>query len=275
MGVAVGVVSRSVYWVEDAFEHLPVHWMWWPALGAASWSASVGFFSPHTLGVGYDNIDRILSGDRCAGRRGARLLRAQVRLVGRLAGERHLGRHPGALFTLGGGLGVAARRGGDRRLPSLGVDVRMAALVGMAAMFAGASRAFLASVVFAFETTRQPIGLLPLLGGSGAAVLVSSLLMSNSIMTEKIARRGARVLGEYAADFLDTVLVRDHAPRDPVTLAADDTVDAARAYLRSPAVGARHTGFPVIDATGDLVGVVTRAELLEAGADGAAPLRGL
>jgi chloride channel protein, CIC family len=68
--------------------------------------------------------------------------------------------------------------------------------------------------------------------------------------------------------------VRDHAARDPVTLAADDTVDAARAYLRSPTVAVQHTGFPVVDATGELVGVVTRGELLEAGA-GEAPLRGL
>ena len=64
----------------------------------------------------------------------------------------------------------------------------------MAAIFAGASRALLASVVFAFETTRQPMGLLPLLGGCTAAYLVSCLLMQHSIMTEKIARRGARVL---------------------------------------------------------------------------------
>jgi chloride channel protein, CIC family len=77
--------------------------------------------------------------------------------------------------------------------------VRIAALVGMAAMFAGASRALLASVVFAFETTRQPIGLLPLLGGCSAAFLISCLLMKNSIMTEKIARRGVQVPSEYSA----------------------------------------------------------------------------
>ena len=73
----------------------------------------------------------------------------------------------------------------------------------MAAIFAGASRALLASVVFAFETTLQPLGLLPLLGGCTAAFLVSCLLMRNTIMTEKIARRGVRVPAEYSADFLD------------------------------------------------------------------------
>ena len=67
----------------------------------------------------------------------------------------------------------------------------------MAAIFAGASRALLASVVFAFETTRQPMGLLPLLGGCTAAYLISCLLMQNTIMTEKLARRGLRVPSEY------------------------------------------------------------------------------
>jgi len=66
LGALVGVVSlgvtRAVYWVEDAFEHLPVHWMWWPAIGAVV-VGICGYFVPRTLGVGYDNIDSILSGD--------------------------------------------------------------------------------------------------------------------------------------------------------------------------------------------------------------------
>ena len=70
--------------------------------------------------------------------------------------------------------------------PAAGVDIRVAALVGMAAIFAGASRAMLASVVFAFETTLQPLGLLPLLGGCTAAFFASALLMRNTIMTEKL-----------------------------------------------------------------------------------------
>src|SRR5438552_2549573 len=88
---------------------------------------------------------------------------------------------------------------------ALACYVRIAALVGMAAIFAGASRALLASVVFAFETTRQPLGLLPILGGCTTSFLASSLLLRNSIMTEKIVRRGTRVPSEYAADYLDMV----------------------------------------------------------------------
>src|SRR5205814_6935788 len=121
--------------------------------------------------------------------------------------------------------------GGAKLFPGAAIDPRIAALVGMAAIFAGASRALLTSVVFAFETTLQPLGLLPLLGGCSASFLVSSLLMRNTIMTEKIARRGVRVPMEYAADFLDQVLVRDAAAHAPITLHEDQTLGDVRKWI--------------------------------------------
>jgi CBS domain-containing protein len=147
--------------------------------------------------------------------------------------------------------------------PGLGVDVRIAALVGMAALFAGASRAMLASAVFAFETTLQPVGLLPLLGGCSAAYLVASLMARNSIMTEKISRRGIRTPAEYLADSLGHVSVRDVASRDVISLAADDTVGKVRAWIESGAPGTSHQGFPVLDSRGVLLGVLTRRNLVE------------
>ena len=156
--------------------------------------------------------------------------------------------------------------------PSAGVDVRLGALVGMAAMFAGASRALLASVVFAFETTRQPVGLLPLLGGCAAAYLVSCALMKHSIMTEKIARRGRPVPSEYSADYLEQVLVRDVALREVVTLRASDTIESARVWLAAAGPGKDHHGFPVLDEHDRVIGVITRRDLFAAPHDGARPL---
>jgi H+/Cl- antiporter ClcA len=109
-------------------------------------------------------------------------------------------------------------------LPWLQVDPRVAALVCMAAIFAGASRAFLTSVVFAFETTQQPHGLLPLLGACAAAYLVSGLMMRNTIMTEKIARRGVRVPTEYAADYLERINVGEVCSRQVVSLRASQSL---------------------------------------------------
>jgi CIC family chloride channel protein len=267
LGVLVGfasmVVTRAVYAVEDAFEKLPIHWMWWPAIGGLA-VGGVGVLSPHTMGVGYDNIDRILSGD-LAGR--AVIIFCALKFVSWAVslGTGTSGGTLAPLFTIGGGLGSAAGALAAIVLPRAGVDARVAGLVGMAAMFAGASRALLASVVFAFETTRQPMSLLPLLGGCTAAYLASMLSMRHSIMTEKIARRGVRVVSEYTADFLGQVLVSEVATAPVVTLWADDSCDRVRAWIASHQEGASHQGFPVVDADERVIGVLTRRDLLGAG----------
>ncbi|AUX40406.1 chloride channel protein [Sorangium cellulosum] len=262
LGVAAMVATRAVYAIEEAFERLPLHWMWWPAIGAVAIGV-VGYVEPRTLGVGYDNIDDVLSGRLALG---ALLALSALKFVSWsiALGSGTSGGTLAPLFTIGGGLGAALGLAASALWPWLGADARVAALVGMAAMFAGASRALLASVVFAFETTRQPMGLLPLLGGCSAAFLVSSLLMRHSIMTEKLARRGARVMAEYAADHLAQLTVRDAASRPAVTLSAGDTVDAVRALLLAQAEGSRHQGFPVVDEQGELVGVVTKRDVLAA-----------
>ena len=273
VGVAAVAVTKIVYAVEDAFDHLPIHWMWWPAIGAVAVGVC-GYFAPHTLGVGYDNIDRILSGD-IAGEAllflgGLKFISWSISL-----GSGTSGGTLAPLFTIGGALGGLLGEVVARSFPHLGVDPRIAALVGMAAMFAGASRALLASVVFAFETTRQPIGLLPLLGGCTASFLLSCLMMRNTIMTEKIARRGVRVPGEYAADFLDQVTVGLCASKPVVTLNADDLLEAVRGWIAGHGQGSSHQGFPVVDAAGDLVGVVTRRDLLDPERQGSARVREL
>jgi H+/Cl- antiporter ClcA len=189
VGLASVVVTRIVYAIEDGFERLPIHWMWRPAVGAVAVGV-VGVVAPRTMGVGYSNIDDLLSGHLA----GSVLLWLCVMKFVSWSialGSGTSGGTLAPLFTIGGGLGSVL--GGCLLVaaPSLGIDPRMAGLVGMAAMFAGASHATLASVVFAFETTRQPMGLLPLLGGSTAAYLASCLLMRTSIMTEKIARKSS------------------------------------------------------------------------------------
>jgi CBS domain-containing protein len=145
----------------------------------------------------------------------------------------------------------------------------------MAAMFAGASRALLTSIVFAFETTRQPIGLLPLLGGCTAAYLVSLLKMKHTIMTERLARRGAPVQTEYAVDYLHQILVRDCATDEVVTLPGSQTVGKTREWIESRAEGSAHQGFPIVDEQGALVGVLTRRNITDPAVDSAVTLRTL
>jgi H+/Cl- antiporter ClcA len=261
MGLVAVAVTRLVYGIEDAFEKLPVHWMWWPAIGGLAVGV-VGWFAPLTLGVGYDNIQAIVSGRLAAG--ALAFLCAMKFLSWSIAlGSGTSGGTLAPLFTIGGALGALAGVAVAAAAPQLGVDPRIAGLVGMAAMFAGASRALLTSVVFAFETTQQPNGLLPLLGGCAAAYLVSALAMRNTIMTEKIARRGVRVPTDYAADYLDQVAVGDACTRELVTLKTSDALGDVRAALHAGRPGYQHQGFPVIDDAGRVRGVVTRRNLLD------------
>ena len=268
IGVVIGViavaVTRATYGIEDLFERFGerfhIHWMWWPPIGAVV-VGLIGLIEPRTLGVGYPNITGAISGT-IAGR--ALIVLVALKFVSWAVylGSGTSGGTLAPLFTIGGGLGALIGAGVVRAAPTLGVDPRVAGLVGMAAIFAGASHALLASIVFAFETTRQPLGLLPLLAGCTAAFLTSLLLNRYSIMTEKLARRGASVRTEYAVDYLAHVLVRDAATREVVSLRAADTLAAVRAWLASGAGGTTHQGFPVVDNAGELVGVVTRRDLL-------------
>ena len=264
LGALVGVVSvgvtRLTYAIEDSFEKLPIHWMWWPALGGLVVGA-VGYVMPQTLGVGYTNITAVVSGQiGLVGLIGLCLLKLLSWSVA--LGSGTSGGTLAPLFTIGGALGGALGIAAVALAPWLHVDPRLAALVSMAAIFSGASRAFLTSVVFAFETTQQPHALLPLLGACAAAYLVSGLMMRNTIMTEKIVRRGVRVPSEYSADYLDQILVREACSRDVISLQVNQRVADVRDWQREDGMEARHQGFPVLDEGGRLAGVVTRRDLL-------------
>lgn len=262
MGLVAAAVTRIVYAIEDGFEKLPIHWMWWPAIGAVAVGV-VGYFAPNTLGVGYYNIRNILS-DRLPVSAVAFLCAMKFISWSIALGSGTSGGTLAPLFTIGGATGSLMGAAAVAIAPQLGVDIHIAALVGMAGIFAGASRAMLASAVFAFETTLQPMGLLPLLGGCVTAQLVSTLVMRNSIMTEKIARRGIRTPDEYHADPLEHTSVRSIMSVDVVTLSVQADVASVRTWLASGAAGTQHQGFPVLDTKQSLVGVVTQRDLREA-----------
>lgn len=197
LGLVAVAISRSIYLIEDLFEKLPVHWMWWPAIGGLV-VGLVGLAAPATMGVGYENIDRILSG-RFVGSALAAFCALKFISWSIALGSGTSGGTLAPIFTIGGGLGVLAGQAMQVLVPAAGIDLRMAGLIGMAATFAGASRALFASVVFALEITGQFDCLLPLLTGCTGAFIASALLMRTTIMTEKLARRGHHVPHEYTA----------------------------------------------------------------------------
>ncbi len=260
IGLAAVFVTRSIYKIEDLFEKLPVHWMWWPALGALAVGIT-GYFFPETMGVGYNNIQDILTAT-ITGKALVTLFVFKFISWSISLGSGTSGGTLAPLFTIGGGLGAVLGSLGIALFPSAGIDVRIAALVGMAGLFTGSARALFASIIFAFETTLQPFGLLPLLAGCSSAYIISGLLMKNTIMTEKIARRGVKIPFEYEADFLDQAYVKNFASYNVISLVAENTVKQAREWLTELSSDNLYNYYPVLDKNGNLAGMITLRNII-------------
>ncbi len=223
IGVIASGISKSVYAFEDLFEKLPIHWMWFPAIGAVAIGVT-GYFAPITLGVGYDNIRNLLTGKLPLSMLFSLCLLKYVSWSVSL-GSGTSGGTLAPLFTIGGALGALLGMSVLYFFPSAPVYIPLAALIGMASMFAGASRALLTSILFAMETTGQSGALLPLLGACIAAYFVSFFLMEGSIMTEKIKRRGIHTPDAFHPDVLQSVPVAGF-----LSTATDDDIHLPHIY---------------------------------------------
>jgi H+/Cl- antiporter ClcA/CBS domain-containing protein len=261
VGYASIWVTKAVFFAEDMFGKTHIPWVWWPAIGGLI-AGVIGFYVPRTMGVGYDQIDALVSGQLALGT--LVTLGVFKFLAWAIAlGSNTSGGTLAPLFITGGSLGSVLGIGFAALAPAFGIDPRIAAVVGMGAIFAGSARAMLTSVIFCFETTRQIATLLPLLGGCALAYLVSALFMRNTIMTEKIIGRGVRVPSEFMADFLDEIAVKDACNRPAVSLRASQTIGEAREFLRSGAPGSEHHGYPLLDSMGYPSGILLRREFME------------
>jgi H+/Cl- antiporter ClcA len=271
IGVIAALVSKSIYLIEDAFEKLPVHWMWWPAIGAIAVGV-VGYFAPYTLGVGYSNISALLSGkltiQLILGLCFLKFISWSISL-----GSGTSGGTLAPLLTIGGAFGLLLGMFVQRIFPGSQINLPTCALIGMASMFAGASRALLTSIVFAFESTMQPHGLLPLLGACIAAYFVSFFLMKHgTIMTEKINRRGVFTPNAYEADILQRLSVEAVMQEDPAVLSGDNTVAEVKEWARETANGSLPKNLAVVDDNENLIGIVILRTILERSNDDTTPV---
>lgn len=233
IGVLIGLISvfvtKAVYFVEDLFEKLPIHWMWWPAVGGLA-VGIVGYFNPRTLGVGYENISDVLSGNLAIQMVLSLCLLKFVSWAIAL-GSGTSGGTLAPLLTIGGATGALLASVILHFFPNSGVVLPLGALVGMSAMFAGASRALLTSIVFALETTGQSNALLPLLASCTASYFVSFFLMEHTIMTEKIGRRGVKTPDSYEPDILEKKNVSEVMKADAILLSEENTIGEVRDWI--------------------------------------------
>lgn len=254
-GALSALLTFAVYAAEDLFKKLPIHWMWWPAIGGLGVGLG-GMIFPQALGVGYDTIQALLQGDV------PRAIIIGVLLVKSTIWAFSLGSGTsgGVLAPL---LMTGAALGGVEAmfLPHEGAGFWP--LISMGATLAGTIGAPFTAIVFALELTHDINVLLPLLVAGMLAYATSVLVLKRSILTEKVARRGFHISREYATDPLEILFVREVMRTNVVALPAEATVEELRgALVREPAQRGQHL-YPVVDSARRVKGVVTRKQLRE------------
>ena len=249
------LLTQAVYASEDAFQRLPIHWMWWPAIGGLVIGVG-GWMFPQALGVGYDVIGDLLQGD-VAGRVIVGVLVVKSIIWSVSLGSGTSGGVLAPLLMMGGALGGVE----SWILPAEGVGFWP--LVSMGAILGGTMRSPLTGVVFALELTHDINMLLPLLVAVTIAHGFTVLALRRSILTEKIARRGYHLSREYATDPLEILFVREVMRTSVAALPAEASVQSLRRAVRGDSPRLRQQLYPVIREEQQLTGVVTRRDLQE------------
>jgi chloride channel protein, CIC family len=252
-GILAALLSSAIYLVEDGFGHLPIHWMWWPAMGAVVVGIG-GLFFPQALGVGYDVIAMLLDHDLPVKiLLGIFLVKGIIWSVS--LGSGTSGGVLAPLLIMGGALGGLE----SRFLPGYGIGLWP--LVSMAAVLAGALGAPLTAVVFAFELTHDPGVLLPLLIAALVSYGLVVLTLPRSILTEKLSRRGYHLSREYIVDPMESLAVEEVMRTEIAKLSPNSSLDEVREALRVDEKLGVQRLFPVQDSDGNMLGVIPRWNL--------------
>ena len=252
-GMLAALLSSAIYLVEDGFAHLPVHWMWWPAIGAVVVGVG-GLFFPQALGVGYDVIASMLDRDLPLKiLLGIFVVKGVIWSVS--LGSGTSGGVLAPLLIMGGAIGGLE----SRFLPNFGTGLWP--LVSMAAVLAGALGAPLTAVVFAFELTHDPGVLLPLLISALVSYGFVVLTLPRSILTEKLSRRGYHLSREYIVDPMESLAVEEVMRTQIAKLTPEATLDQIRTALSVDGTLGVQRLFPVQNGDGAMIGVIPRWDL--------------
>jgi H+/Cl- antiporter ClcA/CBS domain-containing protein len=262
-GVAAIGFTKVLYWVEDQFERLPIDDLWHPAIGALGLGI-IGFFVPRVLGVGYDTISDILNNNLALKILILLAVCKALALVISL-GSGTSGGLLAPMFMSSAAMGGAFAMIVNKIFPGLHLSPGAYALVAMAAVFGAASRATFTFIVFAFEITHDFNAVLPLMLGCVIADMIALRYSPNSIMTEKLARRGLKVPDQFEVSAMKVARVGEVMLKDVQPIQEEMTVAELAERMGRGEPGYNLTqGLPIVSKDGKLVGVVTQGDLLRA-----------
>lgn len=273
-GLLAAALTRILYRFEDAFHHSGVNTYLWPAIGGL-FVGIVGYSVPKFLvpgvdvfGPGYSVIGGILNNKFAFGFLLVLLLsKAAVWLVSLASGTS--GGVLAPVFMIGAALGGIFGLVIKSLFPGMDAAPVAFAMAGMAAVFGSSTRATFASIVFAFEMTQNYHAIVPVMLASVIADAVVSALMTRSILTEQLQRKGVLVHHEYEADVLDMIPVSAVMTQDVVTIPQSMTVnELIEAINQHNARLTRHQALLIVDEQQHLIGIVTRHDLLKAVREG-------
>jgi len=210
MGLILAPVSilftLSIYKMEDLFDKIIPTDLLKPILGGL-FVGAIGLFYPHIFGVGYSTIEKVLFNTLALwtiviliplkilavsftlGSGGSGGIFAPSLFIGALSGSLY-----GHLLNI--------------LFPGMGLEPGAYALVGMGAVFAGAARAPLTSILIIFEMTNDYKIILPLMLTVIIATVIAGRFSSESIYTLKLVRRGIYLSRELMRDVLENIQVK-------------------------------------------------------------------
>lgn len=255
LGILAGLASqafmRTLYWLESRFDSLKIPEIIKPVLGGLVVGA-VGLYSLDLLGVGYEGITQALSGNLTLGILVTYLALKIVATSFTLGSGGSGGIFAPSLF-MGAMLGMATGTFFGNIFPSLTSPASAYGVVGMAAVFAGAARAPFSAIIIIYELTGNYAIVLPLMTAVVISTLVSRAISRDSIYTLKLSRRGVNLDQEELGDILRRTTVKETMTKGFPTVPASLTIKQLIKVFQKTG----HHGFPVLDDTGQLAGVVT------------------
>jgi CIC family chloride channel protein len=191
LGVVGGLGSvafvKLLLRLRKGFHALPRSTVWiQPVVGGLTVGV-LGYFVPQVLGVGYDQVDRVLSGDAILT---VVITLAVLKIVATAVcyASGNAGGIFGPSMFIGAMIGGAVGQVAHRLLPGSTGGPGAYALVGMGTAFAGIIRTPLTSVIMIFEVTRDYTIIVPLMISNLIAFYISQRLQHEPIY-EALARQ--------------------------------------------------------------------------------------